>query len=80
MDWVEIIVPAAAAEVDEVAALLADSEPFRGRRIGIVITDCCALPKAAWTSLPNSRLNIWSVPPSSTSASTATESYPWRIG
>ena len=31
-------------------------------------------------SRPSSRLNFWSVPPSSTSARTATESYPWSSG
>ncbi len=41
---------------------------------GIVRIDCSRLPYARWMSRPSSRLNFWSVPPSSTSASTATES------
>ena len=42
--------------------------------------DCGGCPNASWTSRPNSRLKVWSVPPSSMSASTATESYPCSTG
>ena len=41
---------------------------------GIVSTDCGGWPYAVWIARPISRLNVWSVPPSSTSALIATES------
>src|SRR6266511_2830388 len=37
-------------------------------------------PCSRWRSRPIRRLNVWSVPPSSTSARTATESIPWSSG
>ncbi len=46
----------------------------------MVMIACGAWPKYDCRSRPMKRLKTWSVPPSSMSASTATESYPWANG
>ncbi len=41
---------------------------------------CGSCPYRSWSARPTSRLNFWSLPPSSTSAFSATESYPCISG
>ncbi len=48
--------------------------PSRPSRMGMVRTTWGGWPKCSWSSRPTSRLNFWSVPPSSMSAFMATES------
>ena len=47
---------------------------------GIVSVHWPGWPARSCSSRPTSRLKVWSVPPSSTSLRTATESWPCRSG
>src|SRR6266545_3291272 len=53
---------------------------IQSSRIGSRKTTCCGKPSSFWKSRPIKMLKSWSVPPSSTSAITITESQPCMIG
>ena len=56
------------------------STPSSPTSSGSVMTTCGSSPSSRMRSRPTSRLKSWSVPPSSTSAFNATESYPCASG
>src|ERR671919_735050 len=65
------------AALDPIELLRTPSVPWSS---GTVNATWGSWPWARWMSRPTRRLKVWSVPPSSTSASIATESYPCISG
>jgi len=67
----------AGASVSQIEVAGVDFDIFRPSvpsRSSTMKRFCGRCPTCSWSSRPTSRLNCWSVPPSSTSASIATES------